>query len=194
MKLFDWLVAAVLFLQLPIPFFWLIVHPRIEFWRKHVRAGYWVAGLSAWGIMAVFLYAFHERLFMSERAPAWAIAVGLVLMASDAYVLYRVERDLGGSRLVGQAEMEGRGELATHGLYARVRHPRYTGMMVAVLGACLVASSVFLWVVAVVWWLLVLTAIGLEERELRSRFGEAYVAYSKRVPRFLPFRFPPQKD
>lgn len=141
MKLFDWVAAVVLFLQLPIPLFWLIVHRKIEFWRKHVRAGYWVAGLSAWGIVAIFLYAFHEHLFLSERAPAWAIAVGLGLMAADAYVLYRVKRDLGRSRLVGQTEMEGGGDLATQGLYARVRHPRYIGMMVAVLGACLVAGS-----------------------------------------------------
>ncbi len=189
MKLLDWVVAVALLLQLPIPLFWLIVHRKIEFWRKHVRAGYWVAGLSAWGIVAAFLYAFHGRLFLSERSPAWAIAVGLALMATDAYVLHRVKRDLGRSRLVGQTEMEGGGELATQGLYARVRHPRYIGMMVAVFGACLVASSRLLWVVAAVWWLLALAAIGLEERELRARFGEAYAAYCKRVPRFLPFDF-----
>jgi len=194
MKMFDWVAAVVLFLQLPIPLFWLIVHRKIEFWRKHMRAGYWVAGLSAWGIIAVFLYVFHERLFLSERAPTWAIAVGLGLMAADAYVLYGVKRDLGRSRLVGQTEMEGGGDLATQGLYARVRHPRYVGMMVAVLGACLVAGSRLLWGVAAVWWLLALAAIRLEERELRARFGEAYLAYSKRVPRFLPFRFRPRTE
>ncbi len=194
MKLLDWLVGVVLFFQLPIPLFWLILHPQITFWRKHVRAGYWVAGLSAWGIVTVFLCAFHERLFWSEHAPAWAIAVGLVLMAADAYVLYRVQRDLGGPRLVGHTELQGGGELAVHGLYARLRHPRYTGMMLAVLGACLVGSSRLLWGVAAVWWLLALAAIGLEERELRARFGDAYVAYSRRVPRFLPFRFRPREE
>lgn len=194
MRLLDWLVALVLFFQLPIPLFWLILHPQIHFWRKHVRAGYWVAGLAAWGMVALFLFAFHERLFLSERTPAWAIAVGLVLMASDAFVLYRVRRDLGGPRLVGHTELQGGGELATHGLYARVRHPRYTGMMFAVLGACLVAGSRLLWGIAAVWWLLALTAISFEERELRARFGEAYAAYSRRVPRFLPFRIRPRED
>ncbi len=29
----------------------------------------------------------------------------------------------------------------------------------------------------------------LEERELRDRFGDAYLEYSKRVPRFIPRRF-----
>ncbi len=194
MKLFDWVAAAVLFFQLPIPLFWLIVHSQVEFWRRHVRAGYGVAGLSAWGTVAAFLYAFHEELFASERAPGWATAVGLTLIATDGYVLYRVERELGGLRLVGQAELQGGGELATGGVYARVRHPRYAGMMVAVLGACLIAGSLLLWVVAALWWLLALAAISLEERELRARFGDAYAAYSKRVPRILPFRFRPGEE
>jgi len=194
MKLLDWVVAVVLFLLLPVPLYWLILHPRVAFWRKHVRAGYCVAGLSAWATVTVFLFAFHERLFSSARAPLWATVVGLVLMAVDPLVLYRVKRDLGGPRLVGHTELQGGGELAMHGLYARVRHPRYTGMMLAVLGACLVGSSPLLWGVAAIWWLLALAAIELEERELRARFGEAYVAYSRRVPRFLPIRFRPREE
>jgi protein-S-isoprenylcysteine O-methyltransferase Ste14 len=31
----------------------------------------------------------------------------------------------------------------------------------------------------------------LEERELRERFGEAWVEYSRRVPRFVPHRRAP---
>jgi protein-S-isoprenylcysteine O-methyltransferase Ste14 len=194
MKLLDWVVAVVLFLQLPVPLYWLILHPQVGFWRKHVRAGHWVAGLSAWGIVTVFLYVFRERLFSTEHSPVWAIAAGLILMAVDPYVLYRAQRDLGSARLVGHTELEGGGELATHGMYSRMRHPRYTAMMFAVLGACLVGGSPTLWGVAAVWWLLALAAIGLEERELRARFGEAYLAYSKRVPRFLPFDFRAHKD
>ena len=192
MRLLDWVAAAVLLLQLPIPIFWLIVHPLVGFWRRHMHAGYWLAGLSAWGGVAALLSAFHERLFSSAHAPAWGIALGLALIAADGYIIYRVERELGAARLVGHAELKGSGELATEGIYARVRHPRYTGMMLSVLGACLIAGSLLLWGVAVVWWLLALAAVSLEERELRARFGAAYEAYSKRVPRFLPFRFWPR--
>ncbi len=194
MKLLDWVAAAVLALQLPIPLFWLIVHPLVAFWRRHLRAGYCLAGLSAWGGASLFLYAFHERLFLSAEAPAWAIAVGLVLIATDGYVLFRVQRELGATRLVGHAELKGEGELATEGLYGRVRHPRYAGMMLSVLGACLMAGTLLLWVVATAWWLLALAAVRLEERELRARFGAAYEAYSKRVPRFFPFRFGPREE
>ena len=194
MKLFDWVAATALFFHLPVPVYWLILHTGIGFWRRHVRAAFWVAGLAAWSSAAIFLYAFHERLFRSERAPAWAIGLGLILVAADVYVLSRVKRELGGSRLVGHTEVRGGGELATGGLYARIRHPRYAAMMLSVLGACLMAGTLLLWAVAAAWWVLVLVAIGLEERELRARFGAAYAAYSRRVPRFLPFRFWPGED
>ncbi|HEX2713241.1 MAG TPA: isoprenylcysteine carboxylmethyltransferase family protein, partial [Candidatus Acidoferrales bacterium] len=128
----------------------------------------------------------------SAGAPRWAIGAGFVLIAADGYIVSRVERQLGGSRLVGHAELKGSGELATEGLYAQVRHPRYAGMMLSVLGACLLAGSLMLWVAAAVWWVLALVAVSLEERELRARFGAAYEAYSKRVPRFVPFRFRPR--
>ena len=194
MKPLDWLAAAVVFLQFPVPLFWLIVHPLVGFWRRHLKTGYFVAVLSAWGVVVAFLFAFHSQLFASERAPVWATALGLALIAADAYFFYRVERELGGTRLVGKAELTGAGELATQGLYARVRHPRYASMMCAVLGACLIAGTLLLWVVAAAWWLFVLFAVGLEERELRARFGAAYIAYSKRVPRFLPFRLWPREE
>ncbi len=189
MRLLDWVAAVVLFLWLPIPVFWLILHPLVGFWRKHRRASYLVAGLTAWGGGTWLLATFRGQLFSSASAPPWAIALGLALIAADGWVLFRVERELGRVRLIGQAELQGGGELATAGLYARVRHPRYSGMMFAVLGACLIAGTLWLWVVAAGWWLLVLAAVGFEERELRQRFGAAYVAYSRRVPRFLPFRF-----
>ncbi len=196
MKPLDWLAAAVLFLELPVPLYWLILHAPVRFWRRRLRTAYWVAGLSAWAAGGVFLYALRERLFTFERMPGgptgfW-VAVGLVLIACEIYLLYRVERELGGSRMVGQVELQGGGELATQGLYARIRHPRYTGMFLAVLGACLIARTRLLWGVALVWWLLALAVVSLEERELRARFGEGYIAYARRVPRFLPFRLRPR--
>jgi protein-S-isoprenylcysteine O-methyltransferase Ste14 len=101
---------------------------------------------------------------------------------------------LGTDRLVGASELTGAGELATAGLYARVRHPRYAAMMAGMLGVCLMAGALLLWAASAVWWLLALLSIHLEERELISRFGEAYRDYRQRVPAFLPFRFWPQKD
>jgi len=184
----DWLAGAVLFLQWPIPIFWLILHSLIGFWRRRRRAAYWVAGLTAWGGIAALLAALRGHLFAGVGAPLWAVIAGLVLLATEVAILLRVERELGFGRMVGRTELAGGGELHTQGLYARVRHPRYAGMMLAVLGACLLAGTLLMWVLSAAWLSLALLAILLEERELRARFGAAYDDYARRVPALFPVR------
>ncbi len=184
----DWIAAVVLGVEWPIPLFWLVVHPLAGFWRGRMRLAYWVAGLAAWGAGLPLVFFLSEWLFVAEQATTGQRVAGFLLLAFDAGVLLRVEQELGVHRLVGQAELTGSGELHTHGLYARVRHPRYTAMMAGVLGACLMAGSLLMWVLSMAWWFLALLATMFEERELRMRFGIAYAEYSRRVPRFLPFR------
>ncbi len=67
-------------------------------------------------------------------------------------------------------------------------------MFCSLFGACLMAGTLLLWIVALVWWLLTLLFIFFEERELRARFGPAFDDYARRVPGFLPFRFFPRND
>jgi protein-S-isoprenylcysteine O-methyltransferase Ste14 len=105
----------------------------------------------------------------------------------------RVERELGSRRLIGQAELSGTGEMYSSGLYAHVRHPRYAGMFVAVIGAALLGGTSLLWLLLLFWWPFALIVISLEEKELAARFGPSYETYRKRVPAFLPFRTPTEK-
>jgi protein-S-isoprenylcysteine O-methyltransferase Ste14 len=189
MRFLHWFAGLVLVVELPVPIYWLIMHGGIGFWRERGRSAYWVAVAAAWGLGGWLLYHFREQLFAATPRPLWAILAGAALMAADVAILSAVETQLGGRRLVGQAELTGSGELAVHGLYARLRHPRYLGMMLGVLGACLLAGSRPLWLVAALWWIAARVIIRLEERELRNRFGAAYAAYAERVPALLPFRF-----
>ena len=112
----------------------------------------------------------------------------------DVFTLISVETELGGHRLVGHAELTGRGQLATRGLYTRLRHPRYFGMIAAVLGGCVILRSQPLWILGALWLLATLATIRIEERELRSRFGREYAAYAERVPALLPIRFRAHMD
>jgi len=194
MSFLELFAAILLALHLPVPLYWLMVHPFIGFWRRHGNAAFWVAGLFSWGLIVSLLYNFRLDLLDASNAPRAAVVAGFVLIACDAYLIVRAEMALGLRRLIGKAELEGRGELVTSGIFSRVRHPRYTGMFLSVLGACLMAGTLALWVVALLWWLLSLLFILFEERELRARIGPTYADYARRVPRFLPFRFFPRAD
>ncbi|HEV2618224.1 MAG TPA: isoprenylcysteine carboxylmethyltransferase family protein [Candidatus Acidoferrales bacterium] len=194
MKMFDWIAAAVFFLQLPNPLFWLIVHPQVKRWRGHVRAAYVTALLVAWGLVTIFLAEYHRIIFTHVRPGNLQTGAGLLLIALDLWLFARVRRDLGTSRLIGKPELSRASEncgnqgIACTGIYARIRHPRYTGMICSVAGACLLAATKLMWAIAGIWLLLVFIVIAFEERELRARFGPAYAKYCDSVPRFIPGR------
>jgi protein-S-isoprenylcysteine O-methyltransferase Ste14 len=188
MRFLHAVAGFFLFFELPIPIYWLILHPFNSFWRSRVRAAFLFAGLSAWTCGGVLLWYFHRDLLAAQRPSWFAIAAGIALIAIEIYLFARVERELGSRRLVGHAELTGSGEMFSGGLYAYVRHPRYAGMFCALIGAALIAGTPLLWIVLAVWCPFALLAIGLEERELASRFGPPYETYRKRVPAFLPFR------
>jgi protein-S-isoprenylcysteine O-methyltransferase Ste14 len=186
MRLLHAVAGFILFFELPIPIYWLILHPFNSFWRRRVRAAFWFAGLTAWTCGGVVLWIFRHALLTSAR-PSWvAIAAGFALIAIEAYLFVRVEKELGARRLVGHAELTGTGEMFSGGLYAYVRHPRYAGMFAALLGAGLLAGTPLLWMVLAIWCPFALLVIRLEEKELTARFGANYEAYRRRVPAFLP--------
>ena len=180
------IAIAVLAFELPVPIYWLILHGPISFWRRHIRAAFPVAVLLAWGIVDVLLYHFRVELFRREVSFR-PVLLGVCLIAFDVFTLSKSEAALGGRRIVGHSELAGSRELIARGLYARVRHPRYLGMMSGVFGACLIVSLPPLWAAAVLWLLLALFTIRAEERELRARLGPAYAAYADHVPALLPF-------
>jgi protein-S-isoprenylcysteine O-methyltransferase Ste14 len=184
--LLDWLAAIVLFMQLPIPLFWFVLHPKVSYWRDHQNAAF-VWGLSlSWPPVTTALILYHRELFDRESPPPWRIALGFALIILEGWIFWRVKKDLGTARLIGKTELSGAGEIAQNGIYGRIRHPRYLGSFLALLGACLLAGKPAMWIAAGVWCVLTLIAIAFEQRELRARFGDFYVDYCRRVPGFIP--------
>jgi len=175
-----------LFIELPVPIYWLIIHPLNSHWKNHVRAAFWFAGLASWTVGGTLLWMNRARLLAVAPPQAALLALGFALIGIELYLFWRVEHELGGRRLVGLAELTGTGELHTAGLYGFIRHPRYAGMFCGVTASALIAGTPSLWVVVAVWAALVLLMIGFEDRELTARFGPAYSDYRKRVPALLP--------
>ena len=186
MNVFCWIAAIIFFLQLPNPIFWLVVHPQIDFWRGHGRAAYITALVISWGGVTALLVVFRDTLLTRTQPGDLQIGFGLLLIAADIWLFGRVRKDLGTSRLIGKPELAGGGEVAETGIYARLRNPRYVGVLASVLGACLLAATPLMWGIAAAWSVLVLMVIAFEERELRARLGAPYIEYCRRVPRFIP--------
>jgi len=188
MTFWGWLAMVVLFLHLPIPLYWIVLHPAVQFWRSRPNAAYLIGFLLSWPPVTTGLVLYRHMLFRPDRGP-WAIlGAGLGLIVAEGWIFWRVHRDLGGARIVGKTELSGGGEIAYSGIYARIRHPRYVGSFLAIVGALLLAGTPVLGLVVFAWVVLMRLAIWFEERELRARFGSAYEEYCSRVPRFIPVR------
>jgi protein-S-isoprenylcysteine O-methyltransferase Ste14 len=189
MTLVAWIAAIVLFLQLPIPLYWFVLHPAKKFWSTRRNAVYVVALAFSWLPVTVALFVWHGELLRRDLPSIWQLALGVALIGLEIWMFWSVKSDLGGARLVGAAELSGGGEIEQGGIYSRIRHPRYVGSFLAVVGACLLAATPSMWIAAGIWTILIAIVIAMEEREMRGRFGERYEKYCRRVPRFVPRLF-----
>jgi protein-S-isoprenylcysteine O-methyltransferase Ste14 len=76
--------------------------------------------------------------------------------------------------------------VATKGIYGFIRHPQYLGLGIAALGLAIMwPRFLTLALFAVMLFLYYLLAKD-EERRMRNRFGESYIAYMNRTGMFLP--------
>lgn len=188
----DAIALFVLAVELPIPLFWLLVHPAIGFWRRHPRACYYGIGVTVWVAVAAGLLG-PRQWWLAERFsrhPLTAVT-GALLIAVELWLIRQAEHSAGWRVLLGLPELyPGRHlkQVAAGGIYERLRHPRYLGMMLAWLGAALLSGATRLLVLVVGFMGLAVLVTELEERELLGRLGEAYADYRRRVPRFLPRR------
>lgn len=77
--------------------------------------------------------------------------------------------------------------LVSRRLYRLIRNPMYLGVLAVLLGESLLLDSAALLIyTAVVFLGFHLFVIGYEEPRLRRRFGEEYMEYRGRVPRWFP--------
>jgi protein-S-isoprenylcysteine O-methyltransferase Ste14 len=78
-------------------------------------------------------------------------------------------------------------ELIVGGPYALVRHPIYTGILLALIGTALAVgewrAALAVVIVALAFW----RKLRVEEAFMRRQFGETYARYVARVPALIPF-------
>jgi protein-S-isoprenylcysteine O-methyltransferase len=119
--------------------------------------------------------------------PPWTIVVGVGLIAAGITVRLWAVRALG-QFFSYVVEVRADHQIVTAGPYRWIRHPSYTGVILAVLGyAVLVGSGAAVLVVAAVVGAVIGYRISVEERLLLARFGPEYRAYIGRTWRLFPF-------
>ena len=173
----------------PAPFFWLVIHPAVDFWRRQGTRAYGVA-LLVWVGLGALLVVFRPAIFAQRVGRnAFTGILGTALVVLAIWLNRHVHRQFSLRRLIGMPELtpqRGRGAVVCSGIYAYVRHPRYLEFMVSFVGLALLTGAAGIFALAIVTILMYLIVAPLEERELRDHYGTEYEAYAREVPRFIP--------
>lgn len=124
-----------------------------------------------------------ERLLPRSLWTFWA---GVALTAAGLLLSVWARSHLG-RNWSGIVTIKEGHELVTSGPYRIVRHPIYTGLLLAFVGSALARGDARgVLAVAIAFWAL-WRKLKLEERWMRGQFPDAYEAYSRRVAALLPY-------
>ncbi|MEX2468061.1 MAG: isoprenylcysteine carboxylmethyltransferase family protein [Gemmatimonadota bacterium] len=119
------------------------------------------------------------QLFGTPVAHVVAMVLGYAIVVAGALLVAE------GWRTIHRVRNEGR--LATEGIYARIRHPQYTGLFLIVFGEGIVHWPTILSIIA---FPVIIGAYAwlarTEERQMLAEFGQEYREYQRRIPMFIP--------
>ena len=140
-------------------------------------------------LLVVVILLIHSRVFRHDavNTDRWRAALGLLLFALGLGFAIWARVHIGrnwGTPMTRKDDPE----LVTSGPYHLVRHPIYTGILVAGAGTAVALS--WLWLIAVILaGVYFIYSATVEERYMTQQFPDEYPAYKGATKMLLPFVF-----
>ena len=122
------------------------------------------------------------RFIPESDAAGW---IGVVLTASGVAIAIWARWHLG-TNWSGVVTLKEGHELIRSGPYHSIRHPIYTGILLALLGTAVAVGEVRGLLAVAVAWLSFYTKARREESFLTQEFGDRFAEHTKRTGMFLP--------
>ncbi len=162
--------------------------------KRSVRSGLrWSRGASRLGIfiaVVVLVRLVGSRQFLADIAwrthpPGGVAAItGVIVCAAGVALAIWARVQLGRNWGMPMSLRE-EPELVTSGPYAYVRHPIYSGLLLAMLGSAIAVSPNWL-VFFAAFFLYFSYAARVEEGHMTKRFPDAYPEYQRRTKMLIP--------
>lgn len=184
----------------------LCAYPLLGRWRAWLRQ----RGPWAWYLVEVGGLWLGTGLLLALLAPTWLAwswaglrwlqVAGALLLAFSVGIGVWAVGQMGWARVLFAAALFPPGQgaeehaipqrLVVAGPYRYVRNPLYDTDMLLIFGAALLTRTWGLVLLLGLYVAQLIMQLRLEERELRTRFGDVYARYLALVPRFIPRRTP----
>ena len=187
----GWLAVIV---YASIPSFWLLIHPRVEYWRSKQRSPYqllipiWV---TMWIALALITAPWRHILIYKS---GWTWIPAAILFLIGLWLYKSSGKHFSGAQLSGAPEiLPSRAEqrLVISGIRNRIRHPVYLGHLCEMLAWTIGTGLVVAYGLTALAAITGLIMIRLEDKELEQRFGEEYRRYRSQVPALFPSLWKP---
>lgn len=149
-------------------------------------------------ILRVFIFLLAIALLWTTRIPLpwlylqlwptglWPFWLGAAVTISG--LLFAVwAREHLGSNWSRSVTIKQDHELITTGPYAVVRHPIYTGILIGFVGMAIAISQARGFIVFVLIFLALWLKLRIEEKWMRSQFGETYATYARQTAALVPY-------
>ena len=120
--------------------------------------------------------------FLVLQIPITHFVLALVFIIPGAWLGVKGVSEIG----LKVSETHKPERVITAGLYSRMRHPQYTGAIMAHIGITFLLSSFYSLLVTPLVIFINFVLCWKEEKELVREFGEDYIQYQKSVPMFIP--------
>ncbi len=170
--------------------YWYIIRPLASFWRRLGPRKAFPLVISASGLIAVAAYLTRAPILSAQFGANYAlIPLAVVCYGIAVAIEMKCRKYLKFRILAGLPELKSHGgdsSVLQHGIYARMRHPRYVSFMFGVLAVAFFTNYLAMYLLIPAAALMLYAVVVLEEKELLDRFGEEYTEYQRRVPRFIP--------
>ncbi|MBI2135607.1 isoprenylcysteine carboxylmethyltransferase family protein [Candidatus Woesearchaeota archaeon] len=188
MNIFDAVALLSISYIFPLPFWWFVIHSKFLALRKF-GLGFHIMIMAIWVMIGIILFKYSFKILAYRLETRYTFFAGILLTCLVVFIDLKRQQDFSFTTIIGLPEVlpkKYKSKLITQGVFSYIRHPRYLEYILFALAMAFVTGSV----ICYLFFIYTLVAFNflarLEEKELIQRFGKKYLAYMKRVPRFLP--------
>lgn len=150
----------------------------------------WQAGIVIFGFWMLFSQSVHARWLDVQLYPAGhaSALLGIALVVAGIAFAIWARLTLGGNWSATVTLKESH-TLIQRGPYRWVRHPIYTGLLLASLGTAVVAGSLHSFAALPIIFFGLWLKMATEENLMLQTFGAQYVEYMRQVKALAPFLY-----
>lgn len=142
----------------------------------------WLLVIALTTIFSLFPEIYHQYVVPFEALKTHTLSWVAIGIMTVAFMIVFSAKNY--QRLSRGSERRG-WLLLTKGIYSKTRNPLHLGQLITLIGFFLCIPSIYSGIILLLGAFIVFVRVGLEEKVMESVFGEDYLAYERKVGRWV---------